>query len=76
MAHKKIAWELALKLKGGATMLKDQHALATSKWRIDSKSLREAIRAIRAKKKTEGQKTNKRIKRARTGSVGIVVFVK
>ena len=59
---------LALKLKGGGTIArgKDDDSKC-GKWRIDSKKLRDAIRAIRAiRRRTIKRKANKRGKRARS----------
>ncbi len=68
-ANEKIMEELSLKLKDDVTITipKKKKFSVKGKWRIDSKNLRHAIRAHRAKK---------RVKRARTDSVGIVCVVK
>lgn len=62
IANKKAIWERELKLKGGATVASDQKS-KDSKWRTDSQSLRDAIRAFRAKGGTS-RKTKKRAKHA------------
>ena len=68
IANKKVTWALALKLKGGATIAKGKDDDSKCcKWRMDSKKLRDAIRAIRAiRRMTIKRKANKRGKRARS----------
>mmetsp|Transcript_20811 Transcript_20811/g.45187 ORF Transcript_20811/g.45187 Transcript_20811/m.45187 type:complete len:179 (-) Transcript_20811:47-583(-) len=65
LANEKASSERALKRKIGATI---KGKAENSKWRMDSKELRDAIRSIRLKKKLNKGKTYKRVRRPRTRS--------
>jgi len=66
IANKKVTWALAL--KGGATIARGKDDdIKCGKWRIGSKKLRDAIRAISAiRRTTSKRKANTRGKRARS----------
>ena len=66
IANKKVTWALAL--KGGATIARGKDDdIKCGKWRIGSKKLRSAIRAISAiRRRTIKRKANKRGKHVRS----------
>mmetsp|Transcript_39763 Transcript_39763/g.83079 ORF Transcript_39763/g.83079 Transcript_39763/m.83079 type:complete len:167 (+) Transcript_39763:334-834(+) len=66
LANEKASSKLTLKLTGRATI---KGKAENSKWRMDSKELRDAIRSIQPKKKLNKGKNIKRAKRARTRSL-------
>lgn len=69
IANKKVALDIQRRKVNVGGASKNAQNCKHSKWRIESKKLRDAIRAIRGEKREKGKRTGTRWKRARTGTL-------